>query len=90
MTKSKTYALIHKRNGEYYWRLCSDTCITTTQVPFQQKWIEKEDGYDRIEGIVSSKEEVSKLLTWLKIKPVFAKSIVKNLRELMLKEDSNE
>ena len=79
----KYYALLHKCNGEYYWVQCSNSCSSTTQVPFKHKWIEKEDGFDTIKGIVSSNKEVISLLTWLNIKPSFIKEITLDLKKLV-------
>lgn len=79
----KYYALLHKCNGEYYWVLCNNSCSSDTQVPFKQKWIEKEDEYDTIKGIVSSNKEVISLLTWLNIKPSFIKEITLDLKKLV-------
>lgn len=79
----KYYALLHKCNGEYYWVLCNNSCSSFTQVPFKQKWIEKEDKFDTIKGIVSSNKEVISLLTWLNIKPSFIKEITLDLKKLV-------
>lgn len=79
----KYYALLHKCNGEYYWVKCSNNCSTDNQVPFKQKWVEKEDKYDTIKGIVSSNKEVISLLTWLNIKPSFIKEITLDLKKLV-------
>lgn len=79
----KYYALLHKCNGEYYWVLCNNNCSSDTQVPFKQKWIEKEDKFDTIKGIVSSNKEVISLLTWLNIKPSFIKEITLDLKKLV-------
>ena len=83
----KYYALLHKCNGEYYWVQCSNSCSSDTQVPFNQKWIEKEDKYDTIKGIVSSNKEVISLLTWLNIKPSFIKEITLDLKKLVKSVD---
>ena len=83
----KYYALLHKCNGEYYWVQCSNSCSSDTQVPFKQKWIEKEDKYDAIKGIVSSNKEVISLLTWLNIKPSFIKEITLDLKKLVKSVD---
>lgn len=79
----KYYALLHKCNGEYYWVRCNNSCSSSTQVPFKQKWIEKEDKFDIIKGIVSSNKEVISLLTWLNIKPSFIKEITLDLKKLV-------
>ena len=80
----KYYALLHKCNGEYYWVQCDDKCSNETQVPFKQKWIEKEDEFDTIKGIVSSNnKEVISLLVWLHIKPSFVKELLLDLKKLV-------
>lgn len=82
------YALLHKCNGEYYWVECSNNCSTDTQVPFKQKWVEKEDKYDTIKGIVSSNnKEVISLLTWLHIKPSSIREITLKLKNLVKSVD---
>lgn len=84
----KYYALLHKCNGEYYWVQCNNSCSSSTQVPFKQKWIEKEDKFDTIKGIVSSNKEVISLLTWLNIKPSFIKEITLDLKKLVKSIDN--
>lgn len=83
----KYYALLHKCNGEYYWVQCNDSCSSDIQVPFKQKWVEKEDEFDTIKGIVSSNKEVISLLTWLNIKPSFIKEITLDLKKLVRSVD---
>ena len=78
-----TYALLHRRDGSYYWVKCCDYCTTDTQYPYKQKWLDKENEYDTIKGVVRSNKEVIALLTWLNIKPRFVKEIVSDLKELV-------
>ena len=83
----KYYALLHKCSGEYYWVQCNNSCSSNTQVPFKQKWVEKEDKSDTIKGTVSSNKEVISLLTWLNIKPSFIKEITLELKKLVKSVD---
>lgn len=83
----KYYALLHKCNGEYYWVQCNNNCSSNTQVPFKQKWVEKEDKFDTIKGIVSNNKEVISLLDWLNIKPSFIKEITLDLKKLVKSVD---